>query len=306
MADQSPELSKMFDEIRREVIESRNMTIKTDNALKSLHAELKIVSGQQDAFQKRTWFSTGAAYVVFSALCVAGVIVISNARAASANGERERLEKQVSELNGTIERLKNEANASQAAEQSALQVYKSMTTLPGEERLKGIDALSKLDQTKLSPFAKLVLQERAVLLRKEVGGAVLEKGKAAFRRQEWAETINQLNRFLTMDPLPEDALDASFFLGNALFQSRKYTEAIPVLTRFVDGDKKARLRDFAMLMLMQSHDMTGNKDAAVGIAKDALATYPASEFRNQFVGRLQRTNAPAAQPAPAPAPAPAQ
>lgn len=305
MAEQSPELSKMFDEIRREVIESRNMTIKTDNALKSLHAELKIVSGQQDAFQKRTWFSTGAAYVVFSALCVAGVIVISNARAASANAERERLEKQVAELNGTIDKLKAEANAAQGAEQSALQVYKTMTTLPGEERLKGIDALSKLDQTKLSPFAKLVLQERAVLLRKEIGGAVLEKGKAAFRRQDWGETINQLNRFLSMEPLPEDALDASFFLGNAYFQSRKYAEAIPVLTRFVEGDRKARLRDFALLMLMQSNDMTGNKDGAVANAKEALATYPASEFRMQFVGRLQRTAPAAAQPA-APAPAPAQ
>lgn len=305
MAETSPEFSKMFDEIRREVIESRNMTIKTDNALKSLHAELKIVSGQQDAFQKRTWFSTGSAYVLFSALCVAGVIVISNARASAANAERERLEKQVSELNATIDKLKGEANAAQAAEQSALQVYKTMTTLPGEERLKGIDALSKLDQGKLSPFAKLVLQERAVLLRKEVGGAVLEKGKAAFRRQDWAETINQLNRFLSMEPLPDDALDASFFLGNAYFQSRKYAEAIPVLTRFVEGDKKARLRDFALLMLMQSNDMTGNKDAAVANAREALATYPASEFRGQFAGRLQRTAAPAAQPA-APAPAPAQ
>lgn len=305
MAETSPEFSKMFDEIRREVIESRNMTIKTDNALKSLHAELKIVSGQQDAFQKRTWFSTGSAYVLFSALCVAGVIVISNARASAANAERERLEKQVSELNATIDKLKGEANAAQAAEQSALQVYKTMTTLPGEERLKGIDALSKLDQGKLSPFAKLVLQERAVLLRKEVGGAVLEKGKAAFRRQDWAETINQLNRFLSMEPLPDDALDASFFLGNAYFQSRKYAEAIPVLTRFVEGDKKARLRDFALLMLMQSNDMTGNKDAAVANAKEALSTYPASEFRGQFAGRLQRTAAPAAQPA-APAPAPAQ
>lgn len=302
MADTSPEFSKMFDEIRREVIESRNMTIKTDNALKSLHAELKIVSGQQDAFQKRTWFSTGAAYVVFSALCVAGVIVISNARASSANADRERLEKQVGDLNATIDKLKADASAAQAAEQSALQVYKTMTTLPGEERLKGIDALSKLDQGKLSPFAKLVLQERAVLLRKEVGGAVLEKGKAAFRKQDWAETINQLNRFLTMEPLPEDALDASFYLGNAYFQSRKYAEAIPVLNRFVEGDKKARLRDFALLMLMQSNDMTGNKDAAVANAKEALATYPASEFRGQFAGRLQRTTTPAAAPAPAPAP----
>jgi hypothetical protein len=41
-----PDSSKALEDIRREVIEARNMTIKTDNALKSLHAELKAVSQQ--------------------------------------------------------------------------------------------------------------------------------------------------------------------------------------------------------------------------------------------------------------------
>lgn len=310
MADNTPDQGKLFEEIRREVVEARNMTIKTDNALKTLHAELKVVTAQQDAFQKRTWFSTAAVYVLFVGLCVAGVISISNAKASAATAERERLEKQVAELNATIDKFKTDGAQATAAEQTALQVYRQMTTLPGEERLKGIDALSKLDQSKLSPFAKLVLQDRAVGLRKEVGGAVAEKGKAAFRRQDWAEAISQLNRFLTMDPAQDDALEAEFFLGNSYFQSRKFDEAIKHLTKFADGDKRAKTRDFAMLMLMQSYDMTGSRDQAVATAKDAFQTYPASDFRMQFLARLQRTNTtaqPAAAPAaPAPTPAPAQ
>ncbi len=302
MAETSADSVKLLEEIRREVVESRNMTIKTDNALKTLHAELKLVSTQQDAFQKRTWFSTGAAYLLFAALCVGGVVVISNTRSAGANAERERLEKQVTELNGTIDKLKTDIAGQLAAEQGAQQVYRQMTTLPGEERLKGIDALQKIDQTKLSPFGKMVLQDRATLLRKEVGGAVLEKGKSAFRRQDWPETIAHLNRFLTMDPAPEDAVDASFYLGNAYFQSRKFEEAIKLLSRFVEGDKKAKLRDFAMVMLMQSYDMTGAREQAATTAREALNTYPSSDFRNQFLTRLQRTAAQPSQGTPAPAP----
>ena len=304
MAEITADLSKSLEDIRREVVESRNMTIKTDNALKTLHAELKLVSSQQDAFQSRTWFSTGAAYFLFAALCVGGVVVISNTRSAGANAERERLEKQVTELTSTIDKLKQDAVSEQGAEQAALLVYRQMTTLPGEERLKGIDALQKVDQSRLSPFAKLVLQDRAVLLRKEVGGAVLEKGKSAFRRQDWPETIAQLSRFLSMEPAEDDALDASFFLGNAYFQSRKFEDAIKHLTRFTDGDRKAKLRDFALLMLMQCYDMTGAKDQAIATAKEGYNNYPSSDFRNQFIARLQRTAPAAAPAAPAPAPSP--
>ncbi len=320
MADTPPDFARYFDELKREVIESRNMTIKTDNALKTLHAELKTVSATQDAFQSRTWFATAAAYLIFSGLCVAGVIFLSSARAASATAERERLEKQVAELNASIDKLKTDAATLASAEERALGVYKQMTTLPGEERLKGIDALGKLDQSKLTPFARLVLQERSTSLRKEIGAGILEKGKAAFRRSEYPEAIAQLSRFLTMDPPEDDALEACFFLGNSLFQTRKYEEALKPLTRFIDGDKKSKLRDFAMMMAMQSDDMIGKKDESFAIAKDAFNTYPASDFRNQFINRLQRGNSgnqaaapapvvptpgPAAAPAPVPAPAPA-
>lgn len=307
MAETPPDLNKALDEIRREVIESRNMTIKTDNALKTLHAELKNVSNQQEAFQRRTWFSTGAAYLVFSALCVAGVIALSGAKAAAATSEKERLEKQVADLEKTVADLKAEASAAQAAEQSAMQVYKMMTTLPGEERLKGIDALAKLDQSKLDAFTKLALSERAASLRREVGASILDKGKTAFRKQDWGEAASQLTRFLAMDPPEEDALDASFFLGNSLFQSKKFDEAIKPLARFVDGDRRARTRDFAMVLLSQSYDMVGNREQGFAVAKEALATYPGSDFRAQLSGRVSRGlggNAPATPP-PAAAPAPA-
>src|SRR5882757_790673 len=74
---------KALEEIRREVIEGRNLVIKTDNQLKTLHAELKLVGKRQEDFQRRQWISSAVAYVVFAALCVAGAIAISNARTAS-------------------------------------------------------------------------------------------------------------------------------------------------------------------------------------------------------------------------------
>ena len=305
-----PELDKAFEEIRREVIESRNLVIKTDNLLKNLHAELKLVSKRQEDFQRRQWVSSGVAYAAFVGLAVAGALGVANARAGAATQERERLEKQVQELSGQVEKQRVEAQALLVNERGAAEVYRLMTAGAGEERLKGVDALARLDLSKLSPFLARVLQDRAVALRKEVGATALERGKTAFRRQEWSAAAEELKRVLALSPAEEDALEASYYLGNALVQLRKNEDAIPHLVRFVEGDKRAKTRDFAMLLLVQAYDATGQRDKAVEVARDGAAAYGAGEFGASFRNRLlRRGDAPqGASPqggTPAPAPAPA-
>jgi TolA-binding protein len=296
---------KALEEIRREVIEGRNLVIKTDNQLKTLHAELKLVGKRQEDFQRRQWISSAVAYAVFAGLCVAGAIAISNARTASAGADRERFEKQVKELTAQIDQLKAADVTLATNERTANDVYKMMSQGQGDERLKGIDALAKTDQSKLSPFARLVLSDRATLLRKEVGAAFLDRGKAAFRRQDYPSTVTELTRFMAMNPVEEDAVEASYFLGNALIQTRKADEAVPHLQRFVAGDKRAKNRDYAMLMLVQALDASGQRDKAAETAREAIATYPSSEFGGSFRSRLSRKADPAPAPAGAPEAAPA-
>jgi tetratricopeptide (TPR) repeat protein len=303
---------RALDEVKREVIESRNLVIKTDNQLKNLYAELKGISKRQEDFQKRSWISSGAAYLAFVGLCLAGVIAVTNARASSANGERDRLEKQVAELKSELEKQKAAEAERAGAERAAVDVYRMLTQLPGDERLKGVDALAKLDPAKVNPFLRQVLLDRATALRKEVGANFLERGRAAFRRQDWPGTLEELKRVLAMNPLEDDAVEASFYVGDALFQLRKYEESIPYLLRFVQGDKKAKFRDFAMQMLVWSYDAVNQRDKASEVAREAAQAYPTSDYASFFKQRLSRklepTPTPAANvPAPVqPAPGPGQ
>ena len=199
-----------------------------------------------------------------------------------------------------------------------------MTTLPGDERLKGVDQLMKLDTTKLSMLERQALTDKADQLRREIGQAAFERGKAAFRRNEMQGVVTDLSRFLAMNPDQQDTLEASFFLGIAYNQLRKHEQAVPLLARFVTGDKRSKTRDYAMLLLAQSYQETNDLDKAMATVQEALATYPNSEFAPQMRSRQssirrQRAGgaeaaaaaAPAARPVvpvtvPTPAPAPAQ
>jgi TolA-binding protein len=285
-AEQKPEQDKELAEIRREVIEARNLVIKTDNLLKNLHAEVKSIGKRHEDFQRRQWISSGVAYALFAVLSVGGAFLLVSSSSSNATEERARLQKKVDELSGELEKLRADAAAVQSAQRVASDVYKMMTTLPGDDRLKGIDALVKLDTSRLTALERQALNDRAVLLRKEIGDAAFERGKTAYRRNDMATIISELSRFVVMNPPEPELVEASFYLGVAYNQTRQHEQAVPLLARFVEGDRKARQRDYAMLLLAQSYQETNQLDKAEATARDALATYPASDFLPQFRGRL--------------------
>jgi|CXWL01.1.fsa_nt_gi TolA-binding protein len=313
-SDNKNELDRSLDEIRREVIEARNLVIKTDNQVKNLQADVKLVGKRQEEGQRKQWMSSAVAYAMFVGLCIAGTVLITSARTAAASQEKARLEKQVADLNAVTDKIKTDAALAAGQEKAAMDVYRMMSAGTGVDRLKGVDALAKVDTAKLTPFLKQVLNDRAASLKKELGATALERGRSAFKRQDFPTAVEELNRFMALTPTEEEAVEASWYLGDSLVQLRKYEPAIPYLVRFIQGDRRAKVRDFAMAILIQSYDMTGQRDKAIETAREAANTYPNSDFGPQFRARLSRKNDPNAAPAapgaagssPGPAAAPAR
>ena len=132
---------------------------------------------------------------------------------------------------------------------------------------------------------------------------MLERGRKAYLRSEWAPAAEEMQRFLALSPPEDEAMEATYALGHSLFQLHKIEPAMPMLERYVAGDKKLKNRDFAMLMLVQVYDQVGQKDKATELARDAINQYPSGEFVNGFRMRLKRVEAAgaaAATPTPAP------
>ncbi len=301
--EQRVDVDKELSEIRKEVIESRNLVIKTDNLLKNLHSEVKAVGKRQEEFERRQWVSSAAAYVLFAVLILAASLVVTAVRISSANSEKQRLQKTIDELTAKLEKDRADLQLAQAASRGAADAYRQMTTASGDDRLKGGEALAKLDTSRVSALEKQALTDRAEAVRNEIGQAALERGKAAFRKSDMKGTIRELGRFLAMNPSEPEALDASFYLGVAYNVSKRYEEAVPLLARFVAQDKKAKSRDYAMLLLAHSYEQTGQLEKAAQIVREAIGTYPHSDFATQFRTRLhaiQKTTVGGAEPATAP------
>ncbi|MFN7131253.1 MAG: tetratricopeptide repeat protein [Myxococcales bacterium] len=293
-AEKSVSADKELSEVRKEVIEARNLIIKNDNLLKNLHAELKAVAKRGDDQYKRTWIASGAAYAIFAVLGVAVSLFAVKASTASqqaqidaAKAQFEAEKKRTDDLTAQLTRLREDAEQRKQLSARALDVFRLMTDGEGENRLKGVDEIAKLDRTRLTPLEQRALDARARALKNEIGQVAYERGKSAFRREDMKTAVTELKRFLALDPEGPDAIPAAFFLGAAHFHLRDYKDAVPYLERFTSNGKGQKNVDYAYLLLGQSHEQSGNYPRAAEVYQRGVAEFPASQFTPTMQKRMR-------------------
>lgn len=299
-------MEKELSELRKEVIEARNLVIKSDNQLKNLHAELKVVGRRHEETYRRTWFASAAAYFVFLVLSLTLSYFWSRASVAGeraqvevARAESETHKKRVEELSREVASRSGDLESRRVAAQQALQAFKLMSEGEGEGRLKGVDEAGKLDRSKLSVLEQRALDDRARTLKSELAQSAYDRGRHAFRKEDMKTAATELRRYLTLDPDGSEAVAASFFLGAAYFQLKDFQGAAAQLEKFAATGKGQKNIDYGLFLLGESHEQTGNTTRAMEVYKLGIATYPGSEFLTQMQRRLRILAAGGNQGAPA-------
>jgi len=282
MADPEKELA----DIRREVIESRNLVIRTDNQLKTLHAEVKALGRKVDEASQRQRFASAAAYGLFALLAVGAGVVVSSVRGAVASYERERLTKQLAEAKSGLDTLKGQVAAASAASTAASQALRMLDEGPPADRPKALAALARVEQAQLTPLERAALRDRLERVRREVGLAAITHGQKAIRQGDPGSAVEELTGFLALDPPEPESLDAAFLLGSAYARTGRPAEAVPLLARVVDREKRVRNREEAMALLALAYEQTGQPQKAAEISRAALDAAPGSPWAPAFRSRL--------------------
>ena len=92
--------------LRKELIEARNLVIKTDNLLKNLHAELKQMGRRHEEQEKRHWMTSVTAYIGFAVIAGAGAIAYANAEVRTARSDAQANEARAAALQKDAEKIK--------------------------------------------------------------------------------------------------------------------------------------------------------------------------------------------------------
>lgn len=291
--------ARALSELRKEVVEARNLVIKTDNLLKNMHAELKKFGERQEEFSRRRFWSSATAFVIFAALCAALAITI-----ARTEGSREREAAQAAE-----QKAKNAQAQADAAVQKA-QVRKEATDkaariyeqLSSEKEGPGMNAAitnaARLDRAQLSTLEARALDDRLAALRDRLAQSSLERGQAAFRRGDHKVASEELGKYLELVPNANDP-QLWFHVGYARALLKEHAGVIEPMEKFLKASPGGRTGQTAGYYLGVAYEETGAPQKALEAFQKAHALFPGSELASLIRQRLRKL--PGGQPAPAPA-----
>ena len=220
-------------DLRREVIESRNLVIKTDNLLKNLHAELKQMGRKQELFEKRHMMTSVAAYFLFAAIATLGAFTFARSEIRGAREESATNEGKAKQLTQELETTRRLDAARREASEKAARAYDLLgSEKEGPGQTLAMDQAMHLDRQLITRLEAKALDDRAAGMRAKMAQSALERGNAAFRRNDWATTAQELTRYTELEPKVEEPM-VWFRLGNALTQAKEHQRAIPALENFI-------------------------------------------------------------------------
>lgn len=281
----SPE--RELNELRREVLDARNLVIKSDNLLRGLHVEVKAFAKRQEEAERRSLVSSGVAYAVFAGLCALGAWATARSYVATAKDEAAQAVQKGAAATAEARELAERAAAARTASRAAARVYDELSG-DASKRETGLVDLAKLDRKGLTPLESRALDDRVGESRKRAAALALERGRTALRKNDMKGAAAELSRYFEIQGTADADLEASFELGNALWEEQQFAAAAGQLARFVKLGRGMKNRDYAALLLGESLERSGKIAEAEEAYRAGLAERPDSSFAPQMQHRLHR------------------
>ena len=282
-----PSLQDDLRELKKEVIETRNMNIKTDNRVQGLFGEVKKISAAQEDFESRWRKSTIGAYLLFLIVVSAASGVIMELRVNAFKLEVEKLETDLATLTEADRQKKLVLDARDAADVAADNVLRMIRD---NQKETAIAEFAKLSKERLTPAAWVMLEEKVETLRLEMAEKHYQKGLADKKIGGYTSAVQEFDVSLSYHPHPRNHALILFHKGESLYKKKKYDEAITVLNESLTLDGKHEQAPMAELLIGLCYEESGNCAEALKQFDNLLAKNWGHIYRGsiQYHARLCR------------------
>ncbi len=224
-------------EIKREIIESRGLIIKTNNLTNSLSADIKSIAKRQVGYERRFNWNSGVAYVLFAGLAFTGLKFWSDVRINEIESEKEGLTREVAELRRNLAEETRRAEKREQAEQKASTYY---NLIRQKERTKVVEGYNEIQQEQLSKAEADFFKDTVARFRLDLSVEAYQNGLGLMRTERYSEAARMLQEAINLQEDASHIPAVKLYLGKALRKLGRSNEALllakEVLEQEIDKD----------------------------------------------------------------------
>ncbi|MCC6558713.1 MAG: tetratricopeptide repeat protein [Polyangiaceae bacterium] len=264
-------------EIKREIVESRGLIIKTNNLTNALAADLKSISKRQMSHERRAFWNSASANLLFVVVVIGVVKLAWDARVDSVQNETKGAREKIAKLEADMKDLVQRNDDRARAESAAAAFYELIRAERRQEVIEGFEAVRKepISRAELAFFSDAVDKARAELSIKSY-----QTGLDHMRTGRWHEAAVAFEDAIRQKETAAHTPSARLHLARAYRKLGRQRDAIPILMTLSEASPDREVMDDATFLLAECLiDIQAWNDAKTTL-RSFIRRFPDSSFIN--------------------------
>ena len=265
-------------EIKREIIESRGLVIKTNNLTSALSADIKSIAKRQQGYERRISWNSAVAYIVFVIVVFAGLKLAMDARREQLTEKADAFAADNVRLKGELRDLHERDRERGAAEARAAQFY---DLIRQGKRADLVDQWELVKNQPLSKAEQAIFSDAVEKARNELAGQLYQQAMDKVRVQRWQEAATAFEQSLHYKEDAAIGPAVRLGLAESYRHLNKQKEAIPILTALAENTVDKEVHDDALYMLAWCQQDIQAWNDAKNTWRTLIRRFPESRFTGE-------------------------
>ncbi|MDX2051202.1 MAG: hypothetical protein SFV15_02360 [Polyangiaceae bacterium] len=272
-----------LEEIKREIVEGRSLSIKTNNLVNALAADLKSISKRQQGSERRAVFSTATAYVVTTLVILVAVKLAWDLKIDAVRAETKDTRDAVTQMDKELKGAQAREEKATRAGRLALDFYRLIEQRNYKEIIDGYSDVSALA---LTATERLVFQNAAEQAKNQLSLQAYQAGLEHAQNQRWHETEEAMLESLRYKDNAAHSPSATYQLALARTQLGHHRDAITSLIELSESSPDREILDDATLLLANTQLQIEAYNDAKTTLRSFIRRFPNSPFLNDVKAKL--------------------
>lgn len=272
-----------LEDIKREIVECRSLSIKTNNLVSALGADLKSIAKRQQGYQRHIVVNSATAYVVTVGVLFVALKFAWDARVDSVRAEGKQTRERLAQADKELARYEQEEEQRIKAGRRAHELYELIQENKRRELLEEYPKVAKLPLTRTE---QALLSDAVRRARNELSLIAYQTGLDHIRTRRYHDAELSFRESLEFKRDAAHSPQATYQLGIALRALGKQRDAIPMLMQLSEASADREVMDEAAFLLAQCQiDIQAWNDAK-NTLRTFLRRFPKSQHVNEVRVKL--------------------